>query len=334
MHLWFTYGPSVDDEEVLRKVLLAGATGCRLTFSFGTRALQEDRGLTMKRLAADMEHPCLVVADLAGEKIRLGDFAQPQVAIKSGERVTLRRPGTTPDIITRLFPITSHRLFANVKAKDRIVIGDGSLLLEIAAVSDDDIEAFALYDGVINPNRGLMMQSGSMSPTCLTSKDIEDLEHIARSTVYDMVALSFVSDPADVERARKIIRKADRDMPIIAKIETAQGLRNLYAITDAADMIMAARGDLATAIDWVELPSAVELIARVAGERNKPWVLATQIVEGLERFALPSRAEICDLAHWLNRSASGVMVSYETAFGRKPVEAIIAVNRMIERWGV
>jgi pyruvate kinase len=332
MHIWFTYGPSTAQEPVIEKVLLAGATGCRLTFSFSTRERQEEHARIVKRAADRASRPCVVVADLAGEKIRLGDFPVSHVPIAAGEIVTLNLPGTQPDVARRLFPVTSRRLFECVQPSDGVVMGDGSLVLRVTSVTGEAIQTTALQAGVANPNRGLTIQGGHFTPASLTSKDVADLEFIARSPLFDVVLLSFVAGSDSIIKAREILRQAHREIPIIAKIETAQGLRHLSAIAEAADMIMAARGDLALTVDWIELPGAVEAIAQVAKEQGKPWILATQVVEGLERFAFPTRAEICDLAHWLKQGTAGVMLCYETAFGPKPVDAISAVQSMVHRW--
>jgi pyruvate kinase len=214
-----------------------------------------------------------------------------------------------------------------------MIVGDGSLLLRIIDVSGDRIVATALDRGAINPNRGITIQGSGFLPASLTEKDVADLEMIADSKSFDALALSFVSDPGDIVWARAIAEASGRQLCIIAKIETVQGLENLPSIAQEADIILAARGDLALVMDWIELPAAVMKIDKVSRERGKPWILATQIVEGMECYIFPTRAEICDLAFWLERGLSGVLLSYETVFGRQPIAAVAAVARMIARWG-
>jgi pyruvate kinase len=96
---------------------------------------------------------------------------------------------------------------------------------------------------------------------------------------------------------------------------------------------MAARGDLGLALHWVDLPGAVDDIADTANHLGKPWVLATQVFEGMAEFVMPTRAEICDLAHWLRRGCSAVLLSRETVFGPRPVPVVEATRDMIFRWG-
>ena len=159
-----------------------------------------------------------------------------------------------------------------------------------------------------------------------------DVAAAIQSGVFDALAISFVSSAEDVEKARDLMASRGHRLPIIAKIETALGINNIDGIAQRADMLMAARGDLAFSMPWEELPCAVDKIQRAASNWNRPWILATQLVEGLERFSFPTRAEICDLAHWINAGAYGAMVSYETAFGSRPVDAVRCVRTVVDRY--
>jgi len=144
------------------------------------------------------------------------------------------------------------------------------------------------------------------------------------------VAVSFVSGPSDINKVRQLLSKSS--LEVIAKIETGPGLSEINDIAAIADGLLAARGDLALSMPWEDLFSAVETISAAASRHGRPWILATQLVEGLERFAFPTRAEICDLAHWTKVGAFGAMLSYETAFGPRPVEAVACVRRVMQRY--
>lgn len=203
----------------------------------------------------------------------------------------------------------------------------------VTRASGDEARAEALQDGVIDRNRGLTIQGREFQPKCLTAKDLDDLEHVLASPLYDIVALSFVASAAEIHQVRQRARENGREAVVLAKIETTAGVDRVEEICAASDLVMAARGDLALALPWVELPAAVERIAAAAKGSGTPWILATQIMEGLERFALPTRAEICDLAHWLLEGCAGVLLSYETAFGRFPEAAVGSARKLLDRWG-
>jgi len=232
-----------------------------------------------------------------------------------------------------VLPVQSSAFFAQIREGSVVTVGDGGAVLQIKRVAGDEAWAEVLQDGIVDQNRGLTVQGREFQPLALTEKDLADLEHILRSPLYDVVALSFVSSEKDVLRVRKLAQEVGSHIAVLAKIETAGGVENIDAICSSSDAVMAARGDLALALPWVELPHAVTQIARHAVAKGTPWVLATQVLEGLERFALPTRAEICDLAHWLQQGCAGVLLSYETAFGRCPELAVTSAAALLARWG-
>ncbi len=331
--LWYTLGPASLGKE--RELFLNGATGVRLTFGFGTTALQYERAVQIKELASQLKQQCLIIADLNGEKYRLGSFegeATIQVAARTKIHLVFADKAT-PFGERVVLPIPNKQFFSYLRKETIITIGDGGANLLITELGDNEAYAEMMADGVINHCRGLNIREGDFDPCSLTEKDLRDLEHILSVPEYDIVALSFVSSEADVLKARQLASKASSNIQILAKIETALGVKNIEAICQAADIVMAARGDLGLAIPWIELPRAVQQIASTANSTATPWILATQIMEGLDRFSIPTRAEICDLAHWLQEGCSGVLLSTETGFGSRPLDAVAYTSRMMNRWG-
>lgn len=331
--LWYTVGPASLGKEA--DLFKNGATGIRLTFNFGTTQLQHERAINIKRAAKEVERSCYVVADLGGEKFRLGTF-QGEPTIKAIAGTTIRlipTETTTPSLDNIVLPVPNASFFSQLKKDSVITIGDGAAVLVVNKISSDEALAEMTSDGVINHCRGLTIQGDNFQPRSLTSKDLLDLEHILSTSTYDAVALSFVNSESDILQARQLAEKADRKISIIAKIETIAGVENINSICQSADIVMAARGDLALAMPWVELPAAVKKIADAANASSIPWILATQIAEGLERFTLPTRAEICDLAHWSEEGCAGVLLSYETVFGANPLSAVSCTASLLKRWG-
>ena len=331
--LWYTPGPASQGREL--DIIRAGATGVRLTFSYSTPDYQAERALLHRRLAQRHGAAFTIVADLAGEKYRLGRFlGAASVQVSADDQFRLIAGDHSDPATERLLTVTSGTFLAGLERGDLITAGDGSTVFEVTGVGEAEARLVVTADGTINQSRGLTVQGANFRPRCLTDKDLSDLEFVARSGCFDAVALSFVAEALDVRRARGILTSGERPMEIIAKIETLAGVEHVTEITQEADMVMAARGDLALAMPWVELPDAVWRVEAAAQQTGTPWVLATQIVEGLERFVMPTRAEICDLAGWLVRGCGGVLVSYETAFGARPVEAVRATRALLDRWSV
>ena len=331
--LWYTPGPASAGQEI--PIIEAGATGVRLTFSFSTHEFQLGCATAHRTAASQLDLEFLVVADLGGEKFRLGQFeTATTIEVKRGDQFTLACGHSTDPVGDRRLAVRNRHFFANIEPGDLVTVGDGSAVFSVGAVDIGAGTAHVVIEtsGTINPSRGLTVQGASFRPQSLTEKDVDDLVFIAKSGAFDAVALSFVSSSDQVVAARKILAAHGSSIPIIAKVETASGVINVHEICDTADMVMAARGDLALAIQWVDLPGAVSQIAKAANVACCPWILGTQIVEGMERFVIPTRAEICDLAHWLGENCGGVLLSYETAFGANPVGAVQVTRLLIDRW--
>jgi pyruvate kinase len=327
---WFTLGPS--SLPCIDELLVKGATGCRLTFSFGTPELQAERAGLLKKAANEVSLPCLVVADLPGGKCRLGEFVGPDsVSVRDGDRFSLQlTPVGNPS--EGVLPIEDAWFLEQCRPGDIIVVGDGGAELYVETNGPATVTVVARGAGSLQHTRGVTLQSEAFSPAALTPEDVENLGFVARDERFDAVAISFVSSGADIERVQATLSEHGRPMPVVAKIETSGGVQAAEDIAQAADAVMIARGDLALALPWQELPAAVAETAMACNDVGTPWLVATQIAEGLERFTMPTRAEICDLAHWLGCGCSGTLLSFETVFGAKPLAAVAAVDRLIRRW--
>ena len=138
----------------------------------------------------------------------------------------------------------------------------------------------------------------------------------------DYVGLSFVRRTSDIEDLRRAAKSAGRDVPVIAKIERIEAVKNLEEIVAAADGVMVARGDLGVETSAAEIPILQKQILSVAGRRGKPDITATQMLETMVSNPQPSRAEATDIANAVFDGTGALMLSAETAVGKYPVEAV------------
>jgi pyruvate kinase len=331
--IWFTYGPNTKDDSVLRALFEAGATGVRLTFSYGTPELQGERATQLRNVANEVGRTIVIVADLQGEKCRFSKIEGiDEIAIKTGQPFILTAAAADLESSPLRLQIQLPKYLETLQSGDVIIEGDGGLLINVLERTAEGVLCATENDGVIHPGRGIIVRKSDFRPTPMTGKDKEDLTFVARSGLFDMAAISFVGDPMDVSEAKRIIAEEHSSMDVLAKIETQLGIDRIEGIAKEADALMAARGDLALTLPWVELYSAVSKLSDGAKAAGTPWILATQLAEGLERFAFPTRPEICDLAHWISQGAAGAMLSYETAFGPKPVDAVRYVTEIVRRY--
>lgn len=329
--IWFTKATSSNTPHVAQQLFEAGADGVRIAFSFGTNQLHLQLSEMMRRAGKAAGKDIDVIADLAGEQVRIQDLGRHQrLDIPEGDKVTLAPPNSSFSEKEFRIPVDSRKLIESVKEGEKIYIGDGDVILEVEETGGE-IRCSVESSGTINPRRGIQPQSKEFEPSTLTEEDIGNLEFIAQNSYkFDAVILSFISEASEIKRARQIMRDAGEEVPIVSKIETGKGVQNADEIAEASDAVMAARGDLALLEPWEKLGENTEKIVEATEQKDTPWVMATQLLEGLEHFSVPLRPEISDIQRWRDRGADGFMLCHETAFGEKPVKAVETLKKMVK----
>lgn len=329
--VWFTVGPESNSPGAVNDLLHAGATGARLTFSYGTPELQQQVANMISDARETRDRPCSILADLPGEKVRLTEFpGTDSVTLRGDEVVRLVPPAASFEAEPPTLPVDSERFIDSVTVGDRIVVGDGGAMLEVSDRYERGVECAVVEPGTVEQLRGIAVLGGDFEPKSLTDADRDRLSFIAESDAFDAVALSFVSEAREVADARDILDGDGRRYPIVSKIETRRGVENAEEIAEISDVLMVARGDLALYLPWAQLGYYVEDVVASAKETETPWIMATQVVEGIERFAFPTRAEICDLHRWIRCGCNGVLLSRETAFGSDPERAVATVRSVLD----
>jgi pyruvate kinase len=163
----------------------------------------------------------------------------------------------------------------------------------------------------------------------LSEKDEADLRWALRLPA-DMIALSFVRDAKDIERVHEIMDEEGVRLPVIAKVEKPQAVKNLAEIINAFDAVMVARGDLGVELPFEEVPMVQKLAIEMCRRQAKPVIVATQVLESMIENPRPTRAEVSDCANAVLDGADAIMLSGETSVGKWPTEAVQAMARIIE----
>lgn len=327
--LWFTLGPATLG--VIDEAIESGVNGVRYTLSYATPDVHVERARTIAARAAMRGARIYAIADLPGEKFRLSSFSGEVLGVSAGDRVRLGLPGQEdPTAAVPILPVQTDGLFRSTGPGSHIIVGDGTVELVVEDAGAEFLLCQVVRGGAIENNRGLVLVEGAREPASLTPLDLDMLRAVAESGAFDAVAISFLSDPADIQVARKVVWDAGADLAIIAKIETRTGVDRIEEITATADVVMAARGDLAFAVGPPMLYAAVSRIASAAVSHGKPWILATQLMESLEYVGFATRAELTDVVGWLERGASGAMLSRETVFGKRPLESIRMLRSLLD----
>src|SRR4051794_2167875 len=321
-----TLAPATSSLEQIPALVEAGMDVARLNFSHGKHE-DHARAYRLVREATDkVGRAVAVLADLQGPKIRLGTFADGPVMWESGSRVciTVEEVQGTAERVS-----TTYKDLANdARVGDRLLIDDGKLSLTVVDVKGPDVFCLVLEGGQVSNNKGLSLPGVAVSVPAMSEKDTEDLR-FALSLGVDFVALSFVRSAKDVELVREVMRQEDVYCPVIAKLEKPEAVDNLEAIVNAFDGIMVARGDLGVELPLEQVPLVQKRAVQAARERNKPVIVATQMLESMIENSRPTRAEASDVANAVLDGADAVMLSGETSVGKYPIVAVRTMDKII-----
>ena len=324
-----TLGPAVDDENMLRQMILEGMNIARFNMSHGSHEEHGHRLEMLKRIREDLGVSVAALLDTKGPEIRLGDFEQKQIVLKQGQLFTL----TTNEILGNKESayITYSGLPYDVTPGNRILIDDGLVEMEVESVVGDEIRCLVKNTGVISARKGVNVPGVTLSLPFINEKDYNDLR-FAVEQGFDFVAASFTRTMEDIRELKNILRELGGEkIKIIAKIENSQGVENLDEILSLADGVMVARGDMGVEIPLEEVPIIQkEIIKKVYGV-GKQVITATQMLDSMMQNPRPTRAEANDVANAVYDGTSAIMLSGETASGKYPLECIRTMVRIAGR---
>jgi pyruvate kinase len=268
-----------------------------------------------------------ILADLQGPKIRLGEFPGGPIRVVPGDEFIITTediPGNQHEAST-----TYEGLPEDVRPGDRILIDDGNVQLDVIGVNGNRVNLLVVVGGKLSDHKGINLPGVNVSAPALTDKDEADLRW-ALTTGADMIALSFVRSPDDAQVARKIMTDMGRPgVPLIAKVEKPQAVDALPDIVDAFDGIMVARGDLGVEMPLEQVPTVQTRAIKLARERARPVIVATQMLESMINSPRPTRAEVSDVAGAVAAGADAVMLSAETSVGAYPIETVATMSRIV-----
>jgi pyruvate kinase len=323
-----TIGPASQDKEILRELCLNGMNIARLNFSHGDFQEHGQRLSNIRSVAKELDKEIGVLLDVRGPKIRLGDFKDPITLIQKGDTFIL----TTEECICdeRCAFVNYPQLCEGMEPGNPVFIDDGLIELQVEEVTDKELKCRVVVGGELSSRKGVTLPGVPIKLPALTEKDIEDIKFGLAHGI-DFIAGSFIRKSSDVSEIRHVIREAGYDVPIIAKIESDEGVKNIDDIIKAADGIMIARGDLGVQLPPEEIPLIQKRLISKCNMAGKPVITATQMLDSMARNARPTRAEVTDVANAIFEGTDAIMLSGETAVGRYPVIALRTMSRIALR---
>lgn len=260
-------------------------------------------GALEERLAAllQLTHGKTLWVDLKARQLRVREFANtPYTAVTISHRIKVNLPTTV--------------CFDNGNLSATLVDIDGNRLI---------LEDYA--GRLIGPGESVNILDESLEyldTDLLTQRDREYVA-VCQKLGIDHYMLSFVESPADIQT----LRNAHPGCRVMAKIESAKGLKNLHSIGAEADCLMGARGDLYTEVPYPhEIVPALRTILAHGGEDS---VVASRLLLSLLRHPVPSSPDIMDLAFLMEMGFRRFMIGDDICFKRDLLMRALRILRAL-----
>ncbi len=315
-----TLGPSTDDDNILRNMILSGMSVARINMSHGNHEDQKQRADQLKKIRTELDVPVALLLDTRGPEIRTGKFKDNRVYLKDGQTFTL----TTNDVLgdENMCSVSFKNFPEDIKIGNKVLIDDGLISMDVVNKTPTDIICTVTHGGTVSNNKGINAPGCRLSMPFISERDKEDIAFGVKED-FDFIAASFVRSKEDVFLIRQELQNNNcEDIRIISKIENSEGVNNIDEIIRVSDGIMVARGDMGVELNLEDIPIIQKDIIAKVYTAGKQVITATQMLESMVSHLRPTRAEATDVANAIYDGTSAIMLSGETAAGNYPVEAV------------
>ena len=325
-----TIGPSSSSSKTMEKMMLEGVDVFRINFSHTKHNEVKKTIKLIREIDKKLSLNTAIIADLQGPKLRIGKMKKNS-SFNEGDKITIDSKSQLVGNSKQLY-VNYKNLAKDIKEGENILLDDGKIILKILSTNKKDlITAEVIQGGNIASNKGFNLPNTKISLSPLTEKDIEDAILAIKENV-DWLALSFVRSKSDIEDLLKIIdQNSEYRIPVIAKIEKPEALKNIDEIIKVSSGLMVARGDLGVELQSSEIPLIQKKLVTKAKKARIPVIIATQMMESMMESMSPTRAEVNDVANSVMDGADAVMLSGETAVGKYPLEVITTISSIINK---
>ena len=315
-----TIGPACDNLKTLKAMAEFGMNYARINMSHGDETYYNKIANNIRKLKG-----VKIMTDTKGPEIRVGKLSNP-LTIKEGSTITIfTKSKKAQGYSFFVYDSTGkYNMAKDLKKGNRILVDDGKLQLVASSVDATKgiVKAKALNTHTIVTNKRLNLPDSHYTMPFLSQQDKQSIINSIKLKA-DSIALSFVNTDKDILDVRKILKaNKGNKIKLIAKIETQQALDNIEKIIKAADGIMVARGDLGLETPYYLIPAQEIRIVSLCKKAKKPVIVATQMLDSLEKGLQPTRAEVTDVFFAVVLGADATMLSGETANGKYPINAV------------
>lgn len=325
-----TIGPSSSSREKIKELIIAGLNVVRLNMSHGSYEDHEQVVKNVREVSEELGQEVAILQDLQGPKIRV-DLLEKELELKNGEIWAIGHTSILdkyPEYKDKFIPSYYKDLVADLVDGTRILFDDGNLRATAIKKDRDIYQIKILEGGILKSRKGINLPDINVSAPSFTDKDQQDLEFGIKMDI-DYVAISFVRNRGDIEVVREFLKERKAEIPIVAKIEKPQAVKNIQEILDVSDVIMVARGDMGVEVGNSLVPVVQKKLITLCNLRGTPVITATQMLESMIIHSTPTRAEASDVANAVWDGSDALMLSAESASGKFPVESVKMMSSII-----
>lgn len=320
-----TIGPASASYEKMVALIESGMNTARLNFSHGTYEEHERNIANLKKARKETKRPLALMLDMQGPKIRIDKVQNDALVLQSGQKIRLVEKG---DGSVNAVPFHPVVVIESLIVGMKILFDDGYIIGKVVEVAPKEAVIEIQNAGVLKSGKGVNIPGAILPLPAMTEEDLEDLKFGCKHDV-DFVAASFIRSAQHVFSIKEFLARCGAPhMPVIAKIESTQGLENFDSIVQASDGIMVARGDLGVEVDLAIVPRLQKMMIRKCYQACKPVITATQMLESMITNPRPTRAEVSDVANAIYDCSSAIMLSAETAVGKYPIETVALMKHI------
>ena len=315
-----TLGPSSMTETIVREIAKQGVHLFRVNLSH--TKLQD-----VEKIISDIQSwtDIPVCLDSEGAQVRNQGMVKEDVFFECGTRIKIHHEEVCGDSGNISF--TPRAISRQFEVGDVINVDFNAVRLRISSLAKNYLVATVEHGGHVGSNKAADVNR-DLDLEAITPKDKAAFE-IGLENGVENFSLSFTNSSKDVAAARAIIGE---NANLISKIESVKGILNLDEILPVVDQILIDRGDLSREVPIEKIPFIQRRIISYARSKNVPVFVATNLLEGMIKTKLPTRADVNDVASTMLMGASGLVLAAETAIGAYPIDAVKMINSLIEQY--
>jgi len=307
-----TLGPSIMDSKKLRQLKNMGVR----VFRFNSAHMEISdikKYIGLIKNSYGSRNDFAVMIDLKGPELRTNDFPTGRFQIFKGYKYKIGEKGE--------IQLNNNDILKQLNSGNIIYLNDGKIRLKVLTNESNFIITESLDNGILRSKARVNIPGIKLDLGSLTERDRKFLEEGIKQEV-DFFALSFTQDEEDAKSLKDTIGEMGGNQLVIAKIETAIGVKNSSKIAMHSDFVMVARGDLGVELPLSEVAVAQKRITREVKNIGRQVILATQILESMVLMDEPTRAEISDITNAVYDGVDSFLLTDETAIGKYPIEAV------------